>query len=342
MIDISIVIPVYNKKAELCDCLDSILSQTHQKFECILVDDGSTDGCGSKCDQYALKDSRFKVLHKKNGGVSSARNAGIEIAQGQYLMFCDADDILPPNALDVLFKAALSSGADLILGEFERIIIDKENDTIQRKAKDHGSYMVADTADTDALLNFWMQNDMVSSVAKLYRKDITTKYGVRFDERFIVFEDYAFVIDYLKQCKTICAIPEIVYRCVSYTSVSDAQKRSRKDFIFDVLTVSEKLTEYLSHRQMGDAEMIHKKTIYPTIRYSYDILWSMNAPDMVSRKAKYARISHAVKNETFQKMIKYCRDSFNASEYFCLRVKSIWLLLLLHAFQRLLPRKKRQ
>jgi len=99
---ISIIVPVYNVDNYLCQSLNSIISQTCVSWECILIDDGSSDNSGSICEGFAHKDTRFKVIHKENGGVSSARNLGIEKAQGKWLYFCDADDTLVPQALDIL------------------------------------------------------------------------------------------------------------------------------------------------------------------------------------------------------------------------------------------------
>ncbi len=91
---ISIIVPVYNVEDYISECIDSILTQTFSDWELILVDDGSTDSSGKICDEYALKDSRIKVIHKNNGGLSSARNAGLDIAKGEYITFIDSDDVI--------------------------------------------------------------------------------------------------------------------------------------------------------------------------------------------------------------------------------------------------------
>ncbi len=96
-VKISIIVPVYNVEKYLEECVESILNQTFQNFELILIDDGSTDTSGKKCDRLATEHSKIKVIHKKNGGLSSARNCGIEIAIGEYLMFIDSDDFLLNN-----------------------------------------------------------------------------------------------------------------------------------------------------------------------------------------------------------------------------------------------------
>ena len=110
---LSIIVPVYKVEPYLRRCVDSILAQTFRDFELILVDDGSPDGCPAICDEYAAKDSRVKVIHKKNGGLSDARNAGIEIAQGEYLGFVDSDDSISPNMYQRLLEMAQRHHAEI-------------------------------------------------------------------------------------------------------------------------------------------------------------------------------------------------------------------------------------
>ena len=94
---ISVIVPVYNTEKFLNNCIESILNQTHKNLEVIIIDDGSTDNSPAICDEYAKKDSRVKVIHKENGGVSSARNAGLDIASGEYIGFIDGDDVIEPD-----------------------------------------------------------------------------------------------------------------------------------------------------------------------------------------------------------------------------------------------------
>jgi glycosyltransferase involved in cell wall biosynthesis len=112
---ISIIIPVYNVAPYLRECLDSIQEQTFKDFEAILVDDGSTDGSGEICDWYASKYKRFKVIHKSNGGVSSARNMGLDIAQGEYIGFVDPDDFIDPDFYKRLYSCMIENNADLCI-----------------------------------------------------------------------------------------------------------------------------------------------------------------------------------------------------------------------------------
>ena len=109
---ISIIVPVYNAEKTLNRCVSSILSQTFQDWELLLIDDGSTDRSGKLCDEYAAKDQRIKVFHKKNGGVSSARNIGLDHAKGQWVTFVDCDDWIVDSALDIDYD---ETNEDLLL-----------------------------------------------------------------------------------------------------------------------------------------------------------------------------------------------------------------------------------
>lgn len=110
---VSVIVPIYNVEPYLETCVDSILSQTYGELEVILVDDGSADNCGAICDRYAAQDARVRVIHKENGGVSSARNAGLDAATGDYVMFTDGDDRIEPEMVAVLLDAVTKNDADV-------------------------------------------------------------------------------------------------------------------------------------------------------------------------------------------------------------------------------------
>lgn len=112
---ISVIVPVYNVEKYARRCFDCLIAQTYKDFEAILVDDGSTDSSGKICDEYTIKDSRFKVIHKENGGLSSARNEGIKYAVGEYIAFMDSDDMVSPDFLSRLYSAAEATGAGMTI-----------------------------------------------------------------------------------------------------------------------------------------------------------------------------------------------------------------------------------
>lgn len=113
---VSCIIPVYNTEKYLPRCIESVLAQTFVDWEMLLIDDGSTDASGSICDEYAAKDERIRVFHKENGGISSARNVGLNYAQGEWIFFVDSDDSLPKTSLESLLSR--SSDANIIVGGF--------------------------------------------------------------------------------------------------------------------------------------------------------------------------------------------------------------------------------
>ena len=115
---ISVIVPVYNTEKYLHRCIDSVLAQTYKDFELLLIDDGSKDSSGAICDEYAARDSRVKVFHKENGGVSSARNAGLAIASGDWIMHLDGDDWIEPDMLERLIRKGEDTGADIVMGDF--------------------------------------------------------------------------------------------------------------------------------------------------------------------------------------------------------------------------------
>ena len=115
---ISVIVPVYNAASTLRKCVDSLLAQTLKDFEVLLVDDGSTDNSGALCDEYAQQNSRVKAFHKSNGGVSSARQFGIDHAQGEYTIHADPDDWVEPGMLEELYKKAKEADADMVICDF--------------------------------------------------------------------------------------------------------------------------------------------------------------------------------------------------------------------------------
>ena len=118
---ISVIIPIYRVELYLKECIDSVLNQTYKNMEIILVDDGSDDNCPNICDAYKKKDSRIQVIHKKNGGLSDARNAGIEIAKGEYICFIDSDDVIHPSFLQILYEDLIETGSDMSICHYEKV-----------------------------------------------------------------------------------------------------------------------------------------------------------------------------------------------------------------------------
>ena len=124
---ISIIVPVYNSEKYLSDCINSILNQTFTDFELILIDDGSTDSSGAICDEFSLLDQRVVVRHKENGGICSARNLGLDISQGDYIGFCDSDDLINKYMYEILFNTINKRKSSLVMGECKTFTSEKVN-----------------------------------------------------------------------------------------------------------------------------------------------------------------------------------------------------------------------
>ena len=133
---ISVIVPIYNVERYLEKCIDSIIAQSYRDLEIILCNDGSTDGCGAMCDRYTEQDSRVRVVHKENGGLSDARNAGIEIARGSWYVFIDSDDFITPDTIERMHAAAVSTESQIAVCNMIRIYDDGETEPFYRPAEE--------------------------------------------------------------------------------------------------------------------------------------------------------------------------------------------------------------
>lgn len=163
---ISVIIPVYKVEKYLCRCVDSVLEQSYTNMEIILVDDGSPDNCPVMCDEYARQDSRVKVIHQENAGLSGARNAGIDMAQGQWLAFVDSDDYLAADFLERLYQACVDTGSSLSVCRWEYV----RGETIP----EHGTGETRVYTGREMLANLYVPDGAYFVVAwnKLYRKEL--------------------------------------------------------------------------------------------------------------------------------------------------------------------------
>lgn len=204
--DISVIIPVRDAEKFLPVCLDSILRQTFTRWELIIADDGSKDGTGEIADTYASADGRIKVIHSDNRGVSAARNACILNSRGRYLAFVDADDILEPDYLKVLFDLAEKNEADISQCSFCFL---NEDGSKTPDPKSFVSVLTERHEIIDAFFSGPVGNVRISVWAKLFRRELLT--DVRFDQSLRVYEDARFVYDCCKKVKTVCSTDAQLY-----------------------------------------------------------------------------------------------------------------------------------
>lgn len=214
---ISVIVPVYNAEKTLRQCVDSILMQEYRNFELILVDDGSKDTSPQICDEYAAKDNRVKVFHKANGGVSSARNLGLDHAQGEWITFIDSDDYVTSNYFELVES---SKEFDIIIKEFKWMRGDKS--WIDNRVKTYNS--IINDADITFFLNRYLTTMFFrGNVSKFYKKKCIT--GIRFNEKMKVGEDANFVHLCLLRCNSLLVLHNSYY-CVRLSEDSPAKKYS--------------------------------------------------------------------------------------------------------------------
>lgn len=216
---VSVIVPVYNVEKYINRCIDSLINQTFTDLEIILVNDGSLDNSGKICDEYAKKYKNIIVIHKENGGLSSARNAGIEIAKGEYLAFVDSDDYVDNKIYEKLYNEAKKEKADTCLCGFYRVR--SNNKIIECKNPMGGRVIKQDNILKDILVNmmgaepsYYMDNFLEVCVWKgIYSRKIILNNNIRFvSERDYISEDAIFCIDYIP--KTSCVVN--IYDCLYY------------------------------------------------------------------------------------------------------------------------------
>ncbi len=194
---ISIIVPVYKSEDTLKNCVDSILKQIYCNFELLLIDDGSPDRSGEICDAYAARDSRVRVYHKKNGGVSTARNLGVEVACGDWITFIDADDFVDEYFLDILSEGI---DYDMVIGGYKVLPRGKVFYNFDGLFKD------------DTMANFIAQHLGNGYVwGKFYKASIIKERNISFCPDWAVFEDLLFNMDYILQCSSIKVVPSCSY-----------------------------------------------------------------------------------------------------------------------------------
>ena len=222
---VSIIVPIYNVEKYLRECVDSILAQTHKDIEVILVDDGSPDNCGKICDDYSKKDSRIKVVHKPNGGLSSARNAGLDVATGDYIMFIDSDDFIDSNMVEFLLGTKRKTSADIVCCGMSRY-------------RDGALYIIPETTSKNdievydkitALKKLVLTDVDCSSCNKLYAKELINEIRFKVGRNN---EDKPFLFELYQKCNAVAYTNKVFYY---YRVTEGSITNTMNEKSFDVL-----------------------------------------------------------------------------------------------------------
>lgn len=238
---VSIIVPIYKVEQYMDECITSIVKQTYSNIEIILVDDGSPDKCPQKCDDWGKRDSRIKVVHKKNAGLGYARNSGLEIASGEYVAFVDSDDYVDTSMFETLYEEAMRNHTDAVFCAYQRCVNNRKDKTFFSKKKLlHGKEILNYIADMIASPAHIKEErlECMSAWNGIYKKKIIDSKNIRFmSEREVVSEDIVFNVDFLKHCNSIALIPQPLYNyCIHENSLSRTFKESKFSGIIRLYT----------------------------------------------------------------------------------------------------------
>lgn len=311
---ITVIIPIYNVGAYVEATIESLLAQSYKNIEIILVDDGSTDGSGAICDKYAGIDKRIKVIHKANGGVSSARNAGLEEAKGEYVAFVDGDDIVSADYIKSLYEMLKENDVDMSVQVYYNMFPAKKEKS------------VAENIDKVMSANEFMEFEILggrdtSVYVKLYRLEIIQSYNVRFDENITNLEDMLFLFQYLSRCN----------RVFYDTNQVNYYRIIRRDGVVFSKFQEHKLTAFLAREYVYDAllarndEKLLTKELTLELQDGIGFLVAMHSSDYKGEKVTYVRnyikkcIVRLKGNLSFKNMAKIVMLFFLPDVYMLLR-----------------------
>lgn len=313
---ISVIVPIYKVELYLSECIDSILSQTYRNLEIILVDDGSPDTCPEICDAYAEKDSRIIVIHKENGGLSDARNAGLAVCSGEYLVFVDSDDLLTGNAVEALYTLAKDHDVPLVIGVNQRFC--ESSEPVNQPL----SAQVRRLSKMEAIED--MLRNGCASWGRIYHRSVHEE--ILFP-RGEINEDEAIVLRILERCETIIWTDQVVYRY-----------RCRPESI-TTAEFSRKKMDWYRHCK-ANLEWIQKH--YPELieaaaeRYRGALLWSLT--------------EIALSDQSFKHEVKILRSELYAEKelflhipyrYHTDRIRTLLLMYMPFSWYRMFIRLKR-
>ena len=288
---ISVIVPVYKVEDYLDRCVESIVRQTYSNLEIILVDDGSPDSCPLKCDEWAKRDTRIKVIHKENGGLSSARNSALDIITGNYIIFVDSDDSINLSMIEILHDIIVKESSDISMCGYKKVG-DKSATRDKKYVLDYADVQSYIGEDIFALLYNKKISLITTAWAKLYKKEIFE--SIRYPEG-IIHEDEKVILEILSKCKIMSYIPYPMYNYTQRRDSIMAVKFSHKRLVLlDILKERiNQVEEYCP--QFTDDAIIHfmKTSIYlyydaKRTKMTSDILLAIKKPIIDYYKAGYS------------------------------------------------------
>lgn len=294
---VSIIIPVYNVEKYLKRCLESVMNQTYKNIEIICINDGSTDRSLKILENYKIQDNRIKVFSQENKGLSETRNRGINLAEGKYIFFIDSDDWIPNSAIENLIKQITNKSIDVVIGGISKIYKKNKEDIVLKKEKIEYTL--------DEYMAFALKEKKFLAIVcnKMFKKEIISNKNLKF-EKGVLYEDFLFTMQYLKECKKIAILDKSIYNYFFIREDSIINKINNKDL--DALKSIKKIEKVLE-----ETEIINSKLFK-----NYIFEWIMSAT--VSKLFKFGNKQEIViyrdvlkKDKIFKKYYKYYLKNSN-------------------------------
>lgn len=251
---VSIIIPVYNVEKYLPECLESVINQIYSKLEIILVDDGSPDKCGEICDKYAAIDSRIKVIHKENGGVSSARNVGIDISTGDWIYFMDSDDTIEKDLIGEALNTALTDGTDMCFFDYDRVY---EERNVKQQTILSNKNVFRDMQNIETLITYLSKPGSVCLFI-INAKAIRNK--IKFDEKISLAEDELFEFKIYCKINSFSYIHKIFYHYRIRSSSACGTTLLQKKYPDMMYHVYRKMKKFIEEENYPDNAIIVPNT----------------------------------------------------------------------------------
>lgn len=260
---ISIIVPIYNVQVYLRSCIESILSQTYLNLEIILVDDGSTDDCPAICEEYAQKDNRIVVVHKKNGGLSDARNEGLKISKGEYITFVDSDDLVSKYFIESLYGAVSSYSTKLAIC-LVRCIFDEQKLIDEKPTMNYSILDKKKTLQQFCSLNFNKSTPFISACSKMYHRSLFDSISFPIGK---IYEDVYAGYRIIDQVDKVVAVPCSLYY---YRMRNDGIMGQKETHPYqDVLQPYQSAIEYFNRTNQSDLSSLFYPPLLMREMYRY-------------------------------------------------------------------------
>ena len=317
MPEVSVIVPVYNSEKSLKNCIESIIRQTFSDFELIIINDGSTDNSRQICEQLQQKDARIMICNQSNAGVSAARNKGVTMAQGKYIMFCDSDDCVAETWIEAMYDAVVKNPDSLVTCD------------VRQANKDESACKLTGESSHISYFDLYKMGLSAYTPNKIYNKSIIERNSLLFDINCSLAEDVKFNCEYYNNCKDVVFINKILY----FYNVSD-----------DGLSLSYKANGFDMHKMPFQIRLKHigneNLTEYCNIWLFHFLALFANIFDKRNTKMslfeKFRYNNKMIKSEEFQ----FCVSNSSENDLFkkVLKIKNYYIFWI---FQKLISLKQK-